>query len=92
VLDTSVRRPEAEIFGKRLRAVRESQGFSQEGLADAVTQAGGRLTGKYVSDLERGLKAPTLTMLLKLSKALKTPVAELLADFTPAVVSRTRLE
>ena len=36
----------------------------------------GRLTSKYVSDLERGLKAPTLTMILKLSRALKTPVAD----------------
>ena len=87
-----MRRPEAEIFGKRLRAVREARELSQEALADVVTGHGGRLTGKYVSDLERGLKAPTLTMILKLSKALKTPVAELLADFTPAVVSRLRLE
>jgi hypothetical protein len=31
-------------------------------------------------------------MILKLSRALKTPVADLLADFTPAVVSRLRLE
>lgn len=31
-------------------------------------------------------------MILKLSKALKTPVAELLMDFTPAMVSRLRLE
>ena len=87
-----MRRPEAEIFGTRLRAVREARELSQEALADAVTEQGGRLTGKYVSDLERGLKAPTLTMILKLSKALKTPVAELLADFTPAVVNRLRLE
>jgi transcriptional regulator with XRE-family HTH domain len=87
-----MKRPEAEIFGKRLRTLREARDLSQEDLADAVTECGGRLTGKYVSDLERGLKAPTLTMLLKLSKALKTPVAELLTDFTPAVVARLRLE
>jgi transcriptional regulator with XRE-family HTH domain len=53
---------------------------------------GGRLTSKYVSDLERGLRAPTLTMVLKLSKALGTPVADLLVDFTPAVVNRLRPE
>lgn len=88
----AVKRPEAEIFGKRLRTLREARDLSQEDLADAVTERGGRLTGKYVSDLERGLKAPTLTMLLKLSKALKTPVSELLTDFTPTVVSRLRLE
>ena len=92
MLDATVNRPEAEIFGRRLRAVREARDLSQEELAHAVTEQGGRLSTKFVSELERGLKAPTLTMILKLSKALKTPVAELLADFTPAVVSRLRLE
>lgn len=87
-----MKRPEAEIFGKRLRILRESRDLSQEDLANVVTEHGGRLTGKYVSDLERGLKAPTLTMLLKLSKALESPVAELLEDFTPTVVKRLRLE
>ena len=87
-----MKRPEAEIFGKRLRRLRESKGVSQEELANTVIEHGGRLTGKYVSDLERGLKAPTLTMLLKLSKALETPMADLLEDFTPAVVQRLRLE
>lgn len=90
--DARVRRPEAEIFGKRLRTLRESRGLSQEDLANTVADQGGRLTGKYVSDLERGLKAPTLTMLLKLSKALEASVSELLEDFTPAVVKRLRLE
>ena len=85
-------RPDAEIFGKRLRTLRETRDLSQEDLADIVTDHGGRLSGKYVSDLERGLKAPTLTMLLKLSKALDAPVAELLQDFTPAVIRRLRLE
>jgi transcriptional regulator with XRE-family HTH domain len=92
VPDATVTRPEAEIFGKRLRTLREAKGLSQEDLANTVADHGGRLTGKYVSDLERGLKAPTLTMILKLSKALEAPVAELLEDFTPGVVRRLRLE
>lgn len=87
-----MKRPEAEIFGKRLRTLREARGLSQEELANIVTGHGGRLTSKYVSDLERGLKAPTLTMLLKLSRALDAPLMELLEDFTPAVVKRLRLE
>lgn len=90
--DASVKRPEAEIFGARLRALREGRGLSQEELASVVNEDGGRLTSRYVSDLERGLKAPTLTMLLKLSKALETPLMELLEDFTPAVIKRLRLE
>ena len=87
-----MKRPEAELFGNRLRAIREAHSLSQEALAAAVNDHGGRLTSKYVSDLERGLKAPTLTMILKLSRALKTPIADLLADFTPMVVNRMRLE
>src|SRR5258708_30479635 len=85
-------RPEAEIFGKRLRTVREEHGLSQETLAATVNDQGGRLTSKYVSDLERGLKAPTLTLILKLSRALKTPVADLLADLTPAGARRMRFD
>ena len=52
----------------------------------------GRLTGNYVSDMERGLKAPTLTMILKLSRVLRVSVAELLIYFTPETVRKLRLE
>lgn len=85
-------RPEAVIFGKRLREARLRRAMSQAELAGAVEDRGGRLTSNYVSDLERGLKAPTLTMILKLSRALDVPVAELLSDFTPDVVRKMRLE
>jgi transcriptional regulator with XRE-family HTH domain len=85
-------RPEAAIFGNRLRGYRAALGMSQAEVAGAVTNLGGRLTANYVSDLERGLKAPTLTMILKLSRVLNVSVAELLADFTPDVVRKLRLE
>jgi transcriptional regulator with XRE-family HTH domain len=85
-------RPEAAIFGNRLRGCRTERGMSQADVAAAVTGLGGRLTSNYVSDLERGLKAPTLTMILKLSRVLNVSVAELLADFTPEVVKKLRLE
>lgn len=66
--------------------------MSQADLAAAVADRGGRLTSNYVSDLERGLKAPTLTMILKLSRVLNVSVADLLRDFTPEVVRKLRLE
>ena len=66
--------------------------MSQADLAAAVADRGGRLTSNYVSDLERGLKAPTLTMILKLSRVLDVSVADLLRDFTPEVVRKLRLE
>ena len=80
------------MFGKRLRELRMRRGLSQAALAEAVEVSGGRLTPNYVSDLERGLKAPTLTMILKLSRALDVAVAELLADFSPERVKKMRLE
>ena len=60
--------------------------------AGVVVDRGGRLTSNYVSDLERGLKAPTLTMILKLSRALEVSVSDLLSDFTLEVVRKLRLE
>jgi transcriptional regulator with XRE-family HTH domain len=87
-----VNRPEAVIFGKRLREARDRRGMSQAEVAAVVEDRGGRLTSNYVSDLERGLKAPTLTMILKLSRALEVSVTELLSDFTPDVVRKLRLE
>jgi len=66
--------------------------MSQADVASAVADHGGRLTANYVSDLERGLKAPTLTMILKLSRVPNVSVVELLADFTPEVVRKLRLE
>lgn len=85
-------RPEAVIFGKKLRDVRLRRGISQAELAGIVEDRGGRLTSNYVSDLERGLKAPTLTMILKLSRALDVSVSDLVSDFTPDVVRKLRLE
>ena len=66
--------------------------MSQADLAGAVEDRGGRLTSNYVSDLERGLKAPTLTMILKLSRALEVSISDLLSDFSPEVVQKLRLE
>lgn len=87
-----VRKPEAELFGARLREARTQKGMSQSEVAETVSRRGGRLTSNYVSDLERGLKAPTLTMILKLSRALDVSVTELLVDFTPERVRRMALE
>jgi transcriptional regulator with XRE-family HTH domain len=80
------------MFGNTLRALRLSRGLSQAQVAAAVEQRGGRLTSNYVSDLERGLKAPTLTMILKLSQALDVSVAEMLAEFSYERVRTLRLE
>lgn len=61
-------------FGKRLRALREERGWSQEEFAD---RAG--LHRTYVSAVERGVRNPTLSVLERLAKALGIKLSELLA-------------
>ncbi len=59
-------------FGKIVAGLRLSARISQEELAD---RAGIHRT--YVSQIERGLKSPTIVMLLKLAKALDTPASKI---------------
>lgn len=77
---------EAEIFGKRLRQLRLEAGWTQEQFAEAAG-----ITTTYTSDLERGTKVPSLTILLRISRAFRMPVADLLRDFTIETVRRMAL-
>jgi transcriptional regulator with XRE-family HTH domain len=60
-----------------LRRLRQSKGWSQEEFAH---EAG--LHRTYVSDLERGARNPTITVVDKLAVALGVPVGTLLNDGT----------
>ena len=60
-------------FGHVIGMLRRDAGFSQEVLAD---RAGVHRT--YVSQLERGLKSPTLAVLIKLAEALETKPSNIL--------------
>jgi transcriptional regulator with XRE-family HTH domain len=82
-LDVAV---EAEIFGKRVRQLRLAAGWTQEQLAEAAG-----ITTTYTSDLERGTKVPSLTIVLRMSRAFRISVAELLSDFTKDAVRRMQL-
>ena len=77
---------EAQLFGRRLRELRKARGLSQEALAEAAD-----LSGNYISDLELGLKVPSLTILVRLSEALDIGTPELLADFTRGAVKRLKV-
>ena len=77
----------AERFGSRLRVLRRESGLSQEKLAEMTG-----LSANFVGEMERGLKAPGLVVILRLSRALGVSVADLLRDFTPDVVRKLRLE
>lgn len=60
-------------LGKIISGLRQSAGLSQEELAE---RAGIHRT--YVSQIERGLKSPTIVMLLKLSRALETEPSKIM--------------
>ena len=62
------------VFGRVLRQFRNNSSFSQEKLS----QESG-LDRTYISLLERGLRQPTLTTLLKLGAALGVSTADLVA-------------
>ena len=72
-------RPEAETFGRVLREVRLKRGLSQQALAE---RCGSNIP--YISELERGLKAPTLTMILRLAGGLECKVRDLMRVFDTA--------
>jgi len=68
---------EGELFGARLRELREKRGESQRSLAERTGS-----THAYISQMERGLKVPTLTMIVRLAVALECEVTDLVDVFT----------
>ena len=60
-------------LGRTISKLRHNLGLSQEELAD---RAGIHRT--YVSQLERGIKSPTLAVLIKVARALDTTPSRLL--------------
>jgi transcriptional regulator with XRE-family HTH domain len=67
---------EGEVFGRRLRELRQKYGVTQQRLS---IQTG--LTEGYISNMERGLKVPSLTTILRLAVALGCKVTELVSIF-----------
>jgi transcriptional regulator with XRE-family HTH domain len=74
---SSSRRPQAfqTAFGKALRGRREKLEVSQEALA--LTS---EIHRTYISELERGLKNPSLSTIDRLAAALRTKASVLIAD------------
>ena len=62
-------------LGARIRARRQALGWSQGRLAEKTG-----ITANYVGVLERGLKLPTLDLLVKLARVLGLEPAGLLGD------------
>jgi transcriptional regulator with XRE-family HTH domain len=62
-------------LGKRMRNLREKQGFSQEAFADHCG-----LHRTAISLIERGKRVPSLTTLLTISSGFGISLSELLRD------------
>jgi transcriptional regulator with XRE-family HTH domain len=67
---------EGEVFGRRLRELRQKYGLTQQQLSIATG-----LTEGYISNMERGQKVPSLTTILRLAVALGCKVTELVSVF-----------
>jgi len=74
------------VFGKLLRAHRETKRYSQEELG---LESG--LTRNYISLLELGQKSPTLRTMVRLAKCFSISVGELMADFDAAYLEAIKL-
>jgi transcriptional regulator with XRE-family HTH domain len=72
-------RRHAETFGQTLRGIRLKQGLTQVTVAKRTDSS-----RVYIGELERGLKVPTLTMILKLAVALECKVWDLVSVFDEA--------
>lgn len=70
------RTPEAQVFGAHLRELRTARGLTQRELADRC-----RSNVPFISNMERGLTAPSLAMLLRLAHGLECRVAKLVEIF-----------
>jgi transcriptional regulator with XRE-family HTH domain len=62
-------------FGKTLRQLREKKGLSQEELADQC-----HIHRTYVSQLERGLKSPTLRLMWQICESLEADPLALITE------------
>jgi transcriptional regulator with XRE-family HTH domain len=65
---------EGPLFGARLREMRIARGLTQPEIAARVGTS-----ASNISDLERGIKVPTLTTVARLADALECKVTELVA-------------
>jgi transcriptional regulator with XRE-family HTH domain len=68
--------PEGEVFGERLRQLREELGLTQRSLADLLG-----VKHPYISEMEREIKVPSLTTILRLAVGLKCEVTDLVDVF-----------
>jgi transcriptional regulator with XRE-family HTH domain len=77
--------PEGVIFGRRLHELRIARNLTQDELAERCGS-----NRPFISNLERGVKVPSLTMVLRLAEALGCRVYELVEVFEKSDRRRKR--
>jgi transcriptional regulator with XRE-family HTH domain len=75
---------EGALFGARLRELRTARGLTQPDIAARVGTS-----ASNISDLERGIKVPTLTTVARLAEALECTVSELVSVLDRRRVSQS---
>lgn len=65
-------------FGIKIREVRKEKGFTQQALAEAVD-----ISEMYISQIERGMKMPSLSLFIKIITALDVSADYVLRDALP---------
>ena len=78
-------REKLQIFGAIVRKHRTELGLSQESLANLAG-----LHRTYISMLERGIRNPSLTVILQIAEALNTMPSTLMADLETKVTNSAR--
>lgn len=68
-----------QAFGKTIEKLRLERNMSQAELAEL-----GEFNRTYISDLERGLKQPSLSTIVRLSRALKIHLSDLMSQLLEA--------
>ena len=74
-------------IGKRLRTARETIGISQEELASRA-----EINTSYLSQIERGLKEPSLSVLSRLAEGVNMTVTDLFTGRKKSVQTRQQEE
>ena len=77
--------PEGVIFGQRLHELRTARNLTQDELAERCGS-----NRPFISNLERGVKVPSLTMVLRLAEALDCRVYDLVDVFEKSGRARKR--
>lgn len=62
-------------LGKRIRELRESEGWSQEHLASLLD-----VEQTYISRIERGVRCPSVPKLAHIARAFRLSMSELMKD------------